>query len=88
MVSSFERVYSQGDTDYHVLFEGKSQTSKTRADSWHLTIRRSPGDPLVKYIFHKDISGWVKSIGINSLPEHIERVLLPWAAEALSRAQL
>ena len=80
VVSSFERIYRHKDTELYVLFEGKSQISKTSADSWHLTIRRSPHEPAVRYIFQKDGTRWIKTVGINNLPEIIEGEFIPWAA--------
>ncbi len=87
VVSSFERVYRHQDTEFHVLFEGKSQTSKFRTDSWHLTIRRSPEEPAVQYIFQKEGAYWIKTVGINNLPAIIENEIIPWAAAVMARSQ-
>ena len=84
VVSSFERVYRYDDAEFHVLFEGKSQTSKTLVSNWHLTIRPSRGGSTIRYIFSQDGLQWVKSVGINNFPIEIERTFLAWAVAELA----
>ncbi|HEV3326932.1 MAG TPA: hypothetical protein VG052_15060 [Puia sp.] len=87
-VTSLERQFSHKLAAYSVTFEGKSQDTSKKITVWCISLRENRNAAPVQYIFHKEKGHWTKTIGINSMPEEIEEVFLPWAAAILARHQL
>lgn len=79
MIASFEKFFCHRDTEYHVLFEGRSKAPHYPIETWQLTISRGKA-PANIYIFRKLEKGWVSSADVQRLPAELEMALLPWAA--------
>ena len=86
VIASFDRLFTYRQSEYPVLFEGKTQLVQPVISYWFLTISHHPGKGMVKYILHKPLDQWEKAFGINSLEPEEEIHFLLWARDLIGDA--